>query len=62
MSYSYLIESFKIPINCENKEFVTHPYIPVHYGKQRSNDKMISSNYMTVGRCFDIKYGASCGK
>lgn len=54
---SNLNVAFKIPINCENKDFVKYPYIPIQgVGKQRG-DVDVNPNIMTIGRCFDIKHG-----
>jgi len=52
---SNLTEAFKIPINCENQEFVTHPYIPIQSIGQYQ--RKVDPSVMTMGRCFDIKYG-----
>ena len=53
---SKISEAYAIPLNPENYEFVTHPYIPIKIAQ--STDRKISPNFMTVGRCFDIKYGS----
>lgn len=55
---SSLQEAFKIPINCENQDFVQNPYIPFQLIGKQPNDIIVHPNLLTVGRCFDIKYGA----
>jgi hypothetical protein len=55
---SNLQEAFNIPINPENKEFVRNPYIPVSSGSFPYTSITVSPLPLTVGRCFDIKYGA----
>src|SRR5258706_13861059 len=61
---SNLSEAFRIPINSENKYFVDNPYIPfpslVYSIKPNPIDYvMVRPQALTVGRCFDIKYGAT---
>lgn len=51
---SRLCEAFKIPINVENKYFVTNPYIPF---QTIPTSKSINPKFMTTARIIDIKYG-----
>jgi hypothetical protein len=53
-----LREAFNIPINPQNKEFVLNPYIPIQTIGKKPEDPVIEANVMTIGRCFDVKYGA----
>ena len=53
-----LKEAFVIPLNCENLDFVKYPYVPIQIIGKKSDETEIASNLMTIGRCFDIKYGA----
>jgi len=52
---SLITDAFNIPINQENKEFIKHPYIPITPTKSKLP---VDRRLMTVGRCFDIKYGS----
>ena len=64
---SLLTEAFNIPINSANREFVTHPYIPfpsltypipIDPNGDGQANVSVSPRPMTIGRCFDVQYGA----
>ena len=55
---SCLDHAYNIPINYENKDFVTYPYIPYQLNDKNIYDQPISHQQVTIARCFDIKYGA----
>lgn len=55
-----LNQAFEIPINCENRQFVLHPYIP--YQSLIYQEPLRESNVLTTSqsqsRCFDPKCGS----
>lgn len=52
------IKAFNIPINSQNRDFVTHPYIPPLHGK-KSN---ITYQKLTQAGIYEIKNGLNCYK
>jgi len=52
---SFLNEAFKIPINPENKDFVTHPYRPIECAIGCQSHER--SQLLTTARYIDVKYG-----
>jgi hypothetical protein len=59
---SSLRNAFRLQINSENKEFVTHPYQPkptiIYPFRPNESDVPVLPQPMTIARCFDIKYGS----
>ena len=52
-----LSEAFIIPINPENQDFVTHPYIPIQVKPENIRAKSINPHLLTTGRIIDIHCG-----
>jgi len=61
---SSVCEAYKIAINQENRHFVSNPYMPLRLTQPGKVVRVVPPRQitvhpaMTLGRVFDIKYGA----
>ena len=60
LKMSNLQESFGIPINTENHDFVKYPYLPYQPFPSNPSGQPIDPRLMTIARWIDIKTGMKC--